>query len=128
MRFLSRVVALALALSAAGCASGWDSRSDTHATVYATTSEIPIVMGSSTYVGAIDGVASERGKGYVLVEPGPHTLTIFQVNCPLPILIVTCLRSSTRTEAATVLQAGAVYRVDGSPPSAIQVEHARLRK
>jgi hypothetical protein len=118
------LLAPALALTASGCAHRWVAQSPTHATVYSTTSEIPVIMGKSTYVGAVDGVATERGKGYVLVEPGTHQLTIFRVNCPLPILVVTCLHGLTKLDVPGVLEAGAVYRVDESspPPNPIQAD------
>jgi hypothetical protein len=63
---------------ASGCASNWKSRSVTHATIYAETTEIPVLFADSTFVGAVDGTNTERGKG---LRPGragvqkPHDLS-----------------------------------------------------
>jgi hypothetical protein len=105
------IVLLALALSS-GCASRWESKSQSHATVYTTTSETPLLVGGSTFVSAVDGVASDRGKGYVLVGPGPHQLTITRVSCTLPVLVVTCLKSARQGRVEADLRPGFAYRVD----------------
>src|SRR6478609_2864589 len=122
MRHLTKLVACAVTLTAVGCAGQWNPQSDTQATIYATTTEIPVVMGSSIYVGSVDGVATERGKGYVLVEPGMRKLAIYRVSCPLPILVVTCLRSASKSDVTSVVEAGVAYRVDetSAVPFAIQ--------
>jgi hypothetical protein len=94
-----------------GCASNWKSRSVTQATIYAETTEIPVLFADSTFVGAVDGTNTERGRGYVLVEPGSRSLTIFQVSCPLPIIVVFCLKSASKREINTSVNAGSVYRI-----------------
>jgi hypothetical protein len=105
------IVLLALALCV-GCASRWDSKSQSHATVYTTTSEIPLLVGGSTFISAVDGVATDRGKGYVLVGPGPHQLTITRISCTLPVLVVTCLKSARQERVEADLRPGFAYRVD----------------
>ena len=109
----SILTVFAFTVIAAGCASPWKSQSAAHATIYATTAEIPVLAADSTFIGAVDGVATDRGKGYVLVDPGTHTLTVFHVNCPLPIVVVFCLKSATKSEVTSTLEAGVAYRVDG---------------
>lgn len=122
MRTLTRIVACGFVSGLVGCAGQWRPRSNTQATIYATTTEIPVVMGNSTYVGSVDGVSTERGKGYVLVEPGTRKLTIHRVSCPLPILVVTCLRSASKSEVTSVLEAGVAYRVDGTSQGPIAIQ------
>src|SRR6187431_771853 len=100
-----------LAAMASGCASNWKSRSATQATIYAETTEIPVLFADSTFVGAVDGTNTERGKGYVLVEPGSRSLTIFNVSCPLPIIVVFCLKSASKREISTSVNAGSAYRI-----------------
>ena len=123
---------------ASGCASNWKSHSETQATIYAETTEIPVLFADSTFVGAVDGTNSERGKGYVLVEPGSRSLTIFNVSCPLPIIVVFCLKSASKREIITSVKAGSAYRIgwdsltelrpDGQPvavPSGTSQERTR---
>lgn len=125
---------------ASGCASTWKPRSTTHATIYAETTEIPVLFADSTFIGAVDGINTERGRGYVLVEPGSRNLTVFHVNCPLPIIVVFCLRSASKREIQSSITAGAAYRIgwdsltevqpDGEPvamPSNTSLEQTRER-
>ena len=100
-----------LAVIASGCASTWKPRSTTHATIYAETTEIPVLFADSTFIGAVDGINTERGRGYVLVEPGSRNLTVFHVNCPLPIVAVFCLRSASKREIQGSVISGAAYRI-----------------
>jgi hypothetical protein len=51
-----------LAVLTSGCASNWKARSVTHATIYAETTEIPVLFADSTFVGAVDGTNIERGR------------------------------------------------------------------
>ena len=103
--------ALVLAAIASGCASNWKPRSVTQATIYAETAEIPVLFADSTFVGAIDGANTERGRGYVLVDPGVRSLTIFHVSCPLPIIAVFCLKSASKREISVHVDPGAAYRI-----------------
>ena len=127
-----------LAVMSSGCASTWKPHSPAHATIYAETTEIPVLFVDSTFVGAVDGINIERGKGYALVEPGHRTLTVFHVSCPLPIIAVFCLRSSSKREMKSNVVAGAAYRIgrykltevqpDGEPvelPSNTSLERTR---
>jgi hypothetical protein len=100
-----------LAVIASGCANTWKPRSTTHATIYAETTEIPVLFADSTFVGAVDGINTERGKGYTLVEPGNKTLAVFHVSCPLPIIAVFCLRAASKREIQSSVTAGAAYRI-----------------
>jgi len=102
---------LVLAALATGCASNWKARSTTQATIYADTVEIPVLWADSTFVGEVDGTATRRGKGYVLVDAGPRVLTVFHVNCPLPIIAVFCLHSTSKREIKGSVNAGAAYRI-----------------
>lgn len=111
---MKRSTTLGVALLAAivsGCASSWKPRSTTQATVYAETTEIPVLFADSTFVGAVDGINTVRGKGYVLVDPGHRALTVFHVSCPLPIIAVLCLRSTSKREIKSSVVAGAAYRI-----------------
>jgi hypothetical protein len=101
----------ALSMFTAGCASTWGPRSTTHATIYAETTEIPVLWADNTFVDAVDGTAVEKGKSYVLVEPGHRTLTIFHISCPLPVIAVLCLHSATRRHIQSYVAAGASYRI-----------------
>ena len=101
-----------LAVLATGCASGLNSRSPTRATIYATTAEIPILFADSTFVGEVDGIPTERGKGYVLVDPGRRRLTVFNISCPLPIMVIFCLRSASRWHVQAELLPGAAYQIE----------------
>lgn len=94
-----------------GCASSWKPRSKTRATIYAETSEIPVLWADSTFVDTVDGVPIEKGKGYVLVDPGRRSLTIFHVTCPLPIMVVFCLKSTRKRQIESEVVAGAAYRI-----------------
>jgi hypothetical protein len=129
-----------LAAIASGCASNWTPRSATQATIYAETTEIPVLFAVSTFVGAVDGANTDRGRGYVLVEPGARNLTIFHVSCPLPIIAVFCLKSASKREISTSVDAGSAYRIgqdsltevrpDGQPiavPSNTSLERTRDR-
>jgi hypothetical protein len=129
-----------LAAMATGCASSWKARSTAQATIYADTTEIPVLWADSTFVGEVDGMAVERGKGYVLVNPGHRVLTVFHVNCPLPIAVVFCLHSSSKRQIKSTVSAGAAYRIgwddlievrkDGQPavmPSNKSLERTRAR-
>ena len=100
-----------LAVMASGCASSWKPRSTTQATIYAETNEIPVLYADSTFVSAVDGTNTERGTGYVLVEPGERALTVFHVSCPLPIIAVFCLRSASKREIKSSVVAGAAYKI-----------------
>lgn len=104
---------MALAVLSSGCASGWKVRSLTQATIYAETTEVPVLFAYSTFVGAVDGVNLDRGKGYVLVDPGTRRLTIFHVSCPLPIIVVFCLKSASKREITSSVNAGSAYRIGG---------------
>jgi len=108
---LAKVSLCAVLMVTAGCATSWKPRSKTQATIYAETSEIPVLWADSTFVDAVDGVAAAKGKGYVLVEPGRRSLTIFHVNCPLPIIAVFCLKSARRRQIESEVVAGAAYRI-----------------
>jgi hypothetical protein len=111
-RSASSILCILAAAFASGCAAGWKPRSATQATVYASTSEIPVLFADSTFVGEVDGLAIERGKGYALVEPGRRNLTIFNISCPLPVIVVFCLRSVTRRHLQSDLLAGAAYAIE----------------
>lgn len=111
MGHLATLALIILSVITAGCASSWKPRSTTHATIYAETSEIPVLWADSTFVDAVDGVAIEKGKGYVLVEPGHRSLTIFHVSCPLPIIAVFCLNSARKRQIQSEVAAGAAYRI-----------------
>jgi hypothetical protein len=100
-----------ISMMAGGCAGAWRSRSATQATIYAETTEIPVLWADSTFVDSVDGVAIKKGKGYVLVDPGPRTLTIFHVDCPLPTIAVFCLHSAGRRQVQSDVTAGAAYRI-----------------
>lgn len=108
---LAKLSLCAVLVATAGCATSWKPRSKTQATIYAEASEIPVLWADSTFVDAVDGVAAEKGKGYVLVEPGRRSLTIFHVNCPLPIVVVFCLKSARRRQIESEVAAGAAYRI-----------------
>jgi len=125
---------------ATGCASNWKARSAVQATIYADVTEIPVLWADSTFIGEVDGTAIERGKGYVLVDPGHRVFTVFHVNCPLPIVAVFCLRSNSKRQIKGSVLAGAAYRIgwddliavrkDGQPiemPSDKSQERARAR-
>ena len=56
-------------------------------------------------------MAIERGRGYVLVDPGHRVLTVFHVDCPLPIIAVFCLHSNSKREIKSSVLAGAAYRI-----------------
>ena len=62
-------------------------------------------------MGAVDDTAVERGKGYVLVDPGHRMLTVFHVSCPLPVIAVFCLKSAEKREIESNVAAGAAYRI-----------------
>jgi hypothetical protein len=121
-----------LAAMASGCANNWKSRSLTQATIYAETTEIPVLFADSTFVAAVDGINIERGRGFALVDPGPRSLTIFHVSCPLPIIAVFCLKSASKREISSNVKAGSVYRIgwdsltevrsDGRPVDRLQTE------
>ena len=111
MRRLATPTICFLAALAAGCASDWKARSASQATIYADVTEIPVLWADSTFVGEVDGTAIERGKGYVLVDPGQRVLTVFHVNCPLPIIAVFCLKSISKREIRNTVLAGAAYRI-----------------
>ena len=111
---MSRIWALALLIvsaALAGCAGYWRPRSTTQATLYSERTEIPVLWADSTFVEAVDGIAVEKGKGFVLVEPGLRSLTIFHVSCPLPIIAVFCLHSASKREIQGEVAAGASYRI-----------------
>jgi hypothetical protein len=140
MKCAATICLSVIAAMASGCASNWKSRSVTQATIYAETTEIPVLFADSTFVGAVDGTNTERGRGYVLVEPGSRSLTIFNVSCPLPIIVVFCLKSASKREISTSVNAGSVYRIgwdsltevrpDGQPvavPSNISLDRTRAK-
>ncbi len=108
---LAKLSVCAVLMVTAGCATSWKPRSKTQATIYAETSEIPVLWADSTFVDAVDGIAAEKGKGYVLVDPGHRSLTIFHVSCPLPIIAVFCLKSARRRQIESKVVAGAAYRI-----------------
>lgn len=110
MRIVSALVLIPTCLIN-GCANQWQPRSSTHQTLYAETSELPVLYPDSTFVNAIDGTPTERGKGYVLATPGSYAFTIFNVSCPLPIFVIFCLRSASHEEVRAEVIAGAAYRV-----------------
>jgi hypothetical protein len=112
MKRSATLSACVVAALAAGCASNWKARSDVQATIYAEVLEIPVLWADSTFVGEVDGAAIERGKGYVLVDPGPRVFTVFHVNCPLPIVAVFCLRANSKREIVSIVRAGSAYRID----------------
>ena len=97
----------------AGCASNWKARSLVQATIYADVTEIPVLWADSTFVGEVDGTTIERGKGYVLVDPGHRVFTVFHVNCPLLIIAVFCLHSNSKRQIKSSVLAGAAYRIGG---------------
>jgi hypothetical protein len=113
MQRFATFVLCALSATEAGCTDSWRSRSATQATIYAETTEIPVLWADSTFVDAVDGVAIEKGKGYVLVDPGLRALTIFHVDCPLPTVVVFCLHSAGKRQVQSDVFAGAAYRIGG---------------
>jgi hypothetical protein len=111
MKASATLSACALAAMATGCANNWKARSQAQATIYPEVIEIPVLWADSTFVGEVDGTATERGKGYVLVDPGHRVLTVFHVSCPLPVIAVFCLLSSSRQTINRTVRAGAAYRI-----------------
>lgn len=110
-----------IAVLLSGCATSWTSRSRTHATVYGSSDGSPFDFRYNTFVGAIDGVRTERGRAYVLVDPGRHTLRIVNVPCIAQIAIVFCMKSATHQDVEADLEAGAAYRVDHRNPGPVRL-------
>lgn len=73
---------------------------------------------------AVDGVATQPPRGYVLVPAGTHLLTLVHEKCWLPMLQKRCAASAETSDVVAVLEAGIAYRVDGltSPPRRVDAK------
>lgn len=102
-----------MSLSIVGCSDV--KRTDNMAIIYSTGFDIPMLLSTSVFLDAVDGIEVERSQGAVSVDPGHRVLRIGYISCPLPILVFTCLSDIGAVEIETTLKPNVGYELVRDP-------------